>query len=150
MMFFFAAALATGTAWSTYANPRFGYSICYPADLKPQREPDNNDGRKFNDANGTELLVFAQYALNRSLAAWTAYEATAYTGKKGKITYRAGKANWLVSGTAGASSQFYMKSVKRGDTFVTFQLKYPASRAPQLRPVVERLSRCLVVSTPSF
>jgi hypothetical protein len=147
MMLFFAAALATGTTWPTYANARFEYSICYPAALKPQREADNSDGRKFVGANGAELVVFGQYALDESLPERAADEAIGYTGKRGKITYRAGKTNWLVvSGTDGASFQFYLKAVKVGNRFVTFQLKYPASQAALFRPIVEKLSHCLVVN----
>lgn len=151
MILLFAAALAAGTTWSTYANARFGYSICYPATLKPQRGADNGDGRKFVGANGAELLVFGQYALDKSLAAWAADEVTTYTGRRGQITYRAGRENWLVlSGNDGTSSQFYMKAVKSADRFVTFQLKYPASQAALFRPIIERLSRCLVVKKPPF
>lgn len=151
MTLIFATMLAGATAWPTYANARFGYSICYPSALEPQREADNADGRKFIDANGAELLVFGEYADDRSLAAWTADEVGFYTGKRGRITYRAGKANWVVlSGDNGTDFQFYVKSVKRDDRFVTIQLKYPASKAALYRPIVERLSRCFVVNKSAF
>ena len=151
MTLFFAAAFAGATTWPTYANARFGYSICYPTTLKPQREADNADGRKFVGADGAELLVFGQYAIDSTLAAWAADETSAYTGKRGQITYRAARANWLVlSGNDGASSQFYIKTVKRDDRFVAFQLKYPASQAELFRPIVKTLSRCLVVNKSPF
>jgi len=151
MMLLFAAMFAGATAWPTYANARFGYSICYPAAWKPEHEADNSDGSKFVGAHGAELLVFGQYAIDRSLAAWTVDEASAYIGKRGRITYRAGKATWLVlSGNDGARSLFYIKSVKRDDRFVTLQLKYHASQAALFRPIVETLSRCLVVDRPPF
>jgi hypothetical protein len=143
---------ASASAWSTYANVRFGYQICYPAlVLRSQREADNGDGRRFVGANGAELLVFGQYTLGSSLAAWASDEASVYTGKRGRITYRAGRANWLVlSGDDGGRFQFYTKTLKRDERFVTFQLKYPASQARLFRPIVERLSRCLVLNKPPF
>ncbi|MDF8332847.1 hypothetical protein [Novosphingobium cyanobacteriorum] len=151
MALIFTAMLAGATAWPTYANARFGYSTCYPAAFKPQQEADNADGRKFLDEKGAELLVFGQYAVDISLADWTANEAGTYTGNRGRITYRAGKVDWIVlSGDDGAKFQFYIKAVKRDDRFVTMQLKYPRAKVALYRPIVERLARCLVVDSPPF
>jgi hypothetical protein len=148
MMLLFAAVLATGS-WPTYSNVRYGYSVCYPvAMLRPQREADSGDGRKFVGADGTELLVFGQWnAEDRSLSDWAADEAQSYTGKRGRITYRAAHPNWVVlSGNDGKGFDFYTKTIKRADEFVTFQIRYPAARSRVYRPVVERLSRCLALT----
>ena len=99
-------ASAAGT-WPTYVNVRYGYQVCYPASaLRPQREADNGDGRKFLGAGGAELLVFGQFnATDSSLYHWAADEARIYTGKRGRITYRAARPNWVVlSGDDGVGS----------------------------------------------
>jgi hypothetical protein len=131
--------------WRTYANARYGYHVCYPASLlKPRREADNGDGRVFAGPNGAELRVFGQFdGQEDSFSDWAAKQAASYTGKRGRITYRAAGSNWAVlSGRDGGAFAFYMKVVRREDELVTFQLKYPVSEARRFRPVVERLSRC--------
>lgn len=141
----FAGATAAAP-WPTYVNARFGYQICYPAKvLRPQPEADNGDGRRFTGAGGAELLVFGQFNVNDSrLADWAAEGAQAYTGKRGRITYRAARRNWMVlSGDDGGRFVFYTKTLQREDEFVTFQLKYPRTQARLFRPIAERLSHCL-------
>ena len=150
MMFLLATVIAASTTWPTYSNVRYGYTICYPAGvLPPQPEADSGDGRKFVSADGAELLVFGQLNVNdRRLSDWAVDEAQGYTGKRGRITYRAGRPNWLVlSGNDGNRFEFYTKTIKRADEFVTFQLRYPAVRARFYRAIVERLSRCLTLTT---
>lgn len=137
---------SAATPWPTYVNARFGYQICFPAKvLKPQPEADNGDGRRFTGAGGAELLVFGQFNVNdSSLADWAADGAQTYTGKRGRITYRAARQNWMVlSGDDGGRFVFYIKTLQREDAFVTFQLKYPRTQARLFRPIAERLSRCL-------
>jgi hypothetical protein len=149
MMFLLAAVLAPGMTWPRYSNVRYGYNICYPvALLRPQREADNGDGRKFVGADGAELLVFGQWnGEDRSLSDWAADEAQSYTSKRGRITYRAARPNWVVlSGNDGKGFEFYTKTIKRADEFVTFQIRYPAAQSRVYRPVVERLSRCLTLT----
>ena len=140
---------SAATAWPTYVNVRYGYQICYPARLlKPQPEADNGDGRKFSGVGGAQLLVFGQFNVSdSSLGQWAADAARTYTGKRGRITYRAARPNWVVlSGTDGGHFAFYTKTLKRDDEFVTFQLKYSHDQARLYRPIVERLSRCMVLT----
>lgn len=149
-MFLIATAMAASTAWPTYSNVRYGYAICYPAGvLRPQPEADSGDGRRFVGADGAELLVFGQWNADRaSLPSWAMNEAQAYTGKRGHITYRAARPNWLVlSGTDGGRFEFYTKTIKRADEFVTFQLRYAAAQSQIYRPIVDRLSHCLTLTT---
>jgi len=67
----FALASLAPPTYKTYHNARFGYHIDYPADLRPQPEPDNGDGRRFVSADGqTVLTAYAGYnALDGGLAA---------------------------------------------------------------------------------
>ena len=145
-----AALLVPSTAnaadfWQSYINGRFAFSICYPGNLLlPQGEAENGDGATFRALDGAELRAFgANNALDKSLADEAAEQARTYTGRRGKITYRAGKGDWAVlSGNDGGSSLFYTKTFSRGDQFVAFQLKYPKAKAARYAPVVERIVSC--------
>ncbi len=41
---FGACAASAGEGWATYVNPRFGYSVEYPASFAETGEPDDGDG----------------------------------------------------------------------------------------------------------
>jgi len=96
------------------------------------------------------MLVFGQFnAENVSLSEWSSNEAALYVGTVGKITYRAGRADWTVlSGDDGKGHDFYIKVVRNRDAFVIFQIQYPAQKAGTFRPVVQRLAKCFAVAAP--
>jgi hypothetical protein len=147
-----AAAMPDGD-WETYANVRYGYSVCYPPNLlHAEREADNSDGRAFTSTDGARLLVFGSNNVSESsLTAEAEAQANNYLGSNGKVTYRADRPNWIViSGEDGAGAEFYTKTFVRGDQFVAFQLKYPKTAAARYKPVIERLNRCFVLVEPAF
>ena len=115
--------MAATANWPTYTNVRYGYAICYPsAVLRPQPEAANGDGRRFASRDGAELLVFGQWnPEDTELSDWATSEARIYTGDRGRVTYRIARGNWIVlSGTDGNGFEFYTKTFKRSDEFVTF------------------------------
>jgi hypothetical protein len=146
-------AAAAPMDWQTYVNVRYAYQLCYPAGLlKAQPEPDNSDGRAFAGRDGAQLLVFgSNNILESSLAVEASDQARGYTGKSGKISYRAWGRGWMVlSGDDGADTLFYTKTFERGDQFLAFQLKYPKAAAAKYKPVIARLNRCFVPLKPGF
>jgi hypothetical protein len=139
--------------WDSYSNPRYGYRICYPANvLKPLPEADNGDGRVFRSSDGAELRVFGtNNALETSLAEEAKSQASSYRGRRGRITYHRLTPRWdVTSGDDGGSFAFYNKIYRRADQFVEFQLKYPRAKAERYKLVIERLSRCFALLKPAF
>jgi hypothetical protein len=140
-----ASSASPAHRWSTYANTRFGYTLCYPADLlRPQPESDNGDGRVFRGGSGEQLRVWGQYnALDQSLVqAMQQHEARLAAGRA-RISYRARGANWYVlSGRAGAQV-FYARTRLSGDRFASFELTYRAADAAAWQKIVVRISGCL-------
>ncbi len=56
---------ATTTAWQTYENERFNYSVEYPQTFTRQEGPQNNDGRVFvNSATSTTIRVYGRHNVN--------------------------------------------------------------------------------------
>src|SRR3954463_13078505 len=90
-----APAPATDT-WQTYGNVRFGYRICYPANLlHAQPEAANGDGRVFLAADSAKLTVFGRNNAEESTLSETAAEhASDLTGSKGSVRYRVVRRNW--------------------------------------------------------
>lgn len=127
--------------WPSYANARFGFSICHPADLRPQGESDNSDGQRFVAADGAKLTVYgANNALEQSIE--TLYgELVKRFG--GRVTYRSLKADrFAVSGFDAGGRVFYAALRARGDQYASFELTYPRSAAAAYDKVAARLAGC--------
>lgn len=143
-----------GQRWSIYRNVRFGYQICYPpALLKAQGEAPNSDGQRFQSTDGAVLLVFgSNNVLERTLMQEALDQASSYTGKGGSITYRAARDNWVVlSGRGANGTSFYMKTVRRANQFLIFQLRYPRAAEQRYNEIAAKLESCFkVYSAPAF
>ena len=95
--------------WQTYTNERFGYQICYPADVfTPQGEPDNRDGQHFLAPDGADLSVFGSFS-PETLEEEISYELAVLPGKKGTISYRTIHKDWAVFSGDDGNNQSFMK-----------------------------------------
>lgn len=139
------AAAPSRHVWKAYVNVRYGYSVCFPADLMtPAPEAPNGDGRRFAAPGGATLLA---YGSNNVLAA-SVPEAARQAGERlGHVSYSVLKPGWfVVSGSKGATD-FYAKSLFRGDQVKSFELTYPHAAAATWKPVAAALNACFH-STP--
>lgn len=143
-------AVATGAAaqqrWTTYANPRFGTTIDYPADLFVQRDPppENGDGQAFRSRDGRARL-----------AVWGAYNVDGdspqgyvekYVAPDGGISYRQITARYFAVSGLRKGDIFYRRcnfSPARNDVIDCFEATYPESDKAAMDAVVARLSRSL-------
>jgi|SRR5271170_6587957 len=137
----FAAAARAGN-WLTYQNDRYGTTIDYPDQFKPEPPPDANDGRRFNSADGAKFAVYASYALDSTLA--DIQEFTLKNLAPGAVvTYKTKGDNWFViSGTAGANI-FYQRHLLShgGQMSETFSMTYPAAAKQSYDAVVARMAK---------
>lgn len=133
-------------AWSSYANARFQYTICYPEDLfAPQGEADNGDGRRFSTKDGAVLTVYgSNNALSQSMSDLLAETAARLAEKSGTVTYKALKPKWFVVSGESGDNIFYAKTIynKREDQFKSFELHYPKVAAPIYDSVIAHIAAC--------
>jgi uncharacterized protein len=141
------AAAPVAQSWKTYANVRYRYAICYPADLlKPGTESDNGDGLLFSGASGASLRVWGAYnAAGDSPAALAGDVAD----PPATITYRhLTGTSATVSGRKGGDIFYAKILLDEGGTAGTmrsFILTYPADQAATYEPVAVKLAACLHV-----
>ena len=139
-------AVAADHQWDVYTNARFGYEICYPADLlTAQPEADNGDGRKFTGTSGAELEVWGGYnVLEQDMDA--IIDDLAYEGAA--VTYRRAAKDWAVVSGRENGNVFYAKvllernAVDDVDTVRAFRLTYPAGEAKTYDAVAAQLAEC--------
>lgn len=138
------ASAAGGYAWKWYTNVRFGYAICYPAELLvSQGESPNGDGQKFMAKNGAQLIVFGgNNALNESLKGALAHAESRLAGMSGKITYKALRPTWFVVSGEDGQTLFYDRTLYSHNQFKSLELTYQRSVAAIYEPLISRLSRC--------
>ena len=138
------ASLAPPT-YHTYHNARFGYRIDYPADFRPQPEPENGDGRRFLSPDGQAVLtVFAGYAAaenglaeRRKVARedWQEQHATFTLDQPTRTGY-------VLSGHVKGRI-FYEKTVIKSLMLTTFVWEYPASRKAAMDAVIQHTTQTL-------
>ena len=139
-------AVASDHQWDVYENVRFGYSVCYPADLlTAQPEADNGDGRKFTGKSGAELTVWGSYnVLEQDMH--TLIGGLANAGAT--VTYRRATKDWAVVSAREKGNVFYAKlllernAVDGVGAVRVFRLTYSAGEAKTYDAVTSRLAKC--------
>jgi len=132
-------------AYKTYHNARFGFRIDYPADLRPQPEAENGDGRRFVSADGnTTLSAYAGYnALDGGLAAARQLSRQGWQEQRASISldqHTGGGTGYVLSGTVKGRI-FYQKTVLKSDMLTTFIWQYPAARKAAMDAVIQHTIR---------
>ena len=140
-------AMASDHQWDVYENVRFGYSICYPADLlTAQPETDNGDGRKFTGKSGAELAVWGSYNVLEQDTE-TLIGGLADAGAAA-VTYRRVAMDWAVVSARWKGNVFYTKlllernAAEGVDIVRVFRLIYPANEVKTYNAVAARLAQC--------
>jgi hypothetical protein len=139
------AGLAAPPAYKTYVNPRFGFRIDYPAELRQQPEPENGDGRRFVSADGqTTLSAYAGYnALDGGLPAYRRISRQGWQEQHAALSLdqlTGGGTGFVLSGRLQGQI-FYQKTVLKSDVLTTFTWQYPAARKAAMDAVIQRTIR---------
>ena len=138
-------APAKADQWLTYHNDRYGTTIDYPGQFKPEPPPDADDGRKFKDAQGAEFAVYASYnALDFDLAKYQDFILKNLDPGEA-VTYQAQGGNWfVVSGTKGDSIFYERHLLSHGGQMTeAFSITYPAAAKLSYDPMVARMAKSL-------
>jgi hypothetical protein len=141
-----ATAAVAQQRWTTYANPRFGATIDYPADLfvRPDPPPENGDGQAFHTRDGrARLAVWGAYNIDGDSPQHYVDE---YIERDGGITYRQITARYFVVSGVRKGDIFYQRCnfpVPPDDVIACFQATYPPADKAAMDAVVARLGRSL-------
>jgi hypothetical protein len=139
-----AALAAQAAAWTRYANSRFGFSIEYPAgSFKPERAPDNGDGRKYRAIRGkARFSVWAGYNALKQTPRQFIEETTA-TCKAGRASYAVAAKKWAVVSCERRGEVLYAKRLFTGQRMTSFQMTYPAAERDRWDGALARMAESL-------
>jgi hypothetical protein len=125
-----------------YVNARFGFSVDYPADLVPQPESDNGDGRRFLTPNYPFVaLAWGAYNAENETLAQLAKEAE--SDCSAPPVYQRIAATFFAMSCRSANQVIYEKMLLKGGTETALRIEYPAVANARWAPVVARMSASL-------
>lgn len=130
--------------WMTYANDRFGVSICYPADLvQAEPPPDNDDGRSFLAKDGAKIATWGSYnALASTLAESAREDAKRLAGSAGEITYKVVRKDFYAVSGRNGGTVFYNRTALSHGTYSSVEITYPAADGKIWSGITAHVSKC--------
>ena len=140
----FSLALARAASEPTFTHfcgGRFGVCVDYPANLKMEAPPYNDDGRGFSDGKGFELSVSG---INNILDDTVESSMKGYAESKDifdKITYRARGKNWFVLSGYKGGDVVYVKVYVGKAANNELHMTYPAQKKNVYDPIAAKISR---------
>lgn len=140
---FLPLAASAQTEWKEYVNPRFGFKLSIPAQLKSKREPTNGDGREFfSPDNEFQIAAWGHFLIDDDSLEKEWKDALAEFGSA--ITYKKKAKTWcVVSGVKDGVEFYWQVHVKDGNA-ATFRITYPHAKAKQYDPWVEKIAKSFV------
>ncbi len=131
----------TANNWQTYANPRFGTSIEYPASLfDALPPPENGDGRTFKSRDGqARFLIFgSNNALEQSAKALLGEQLLTVPFET--IIEKSVGENGFTLRASGGDKIYVRKSILDSDGVIhAFEMDYPRAQAAIFDPVAMRM-----------
>jgi hypothetical protein len=145
ILFALGGTAAAQSRWATYANPRFGTSADYPADLFTERDPppENGDGVRMHTGDGRATLAIYGFYNSENDTPESYFETIV---DKAGVTYkRFTKTYYVISGTRGADIFYRRCNFRKGDmaTVDCFELTYPARDKAAWDTIVARIGQSL-------
>jgi hypothetical protein len=138
-IFLIAVNISAQTNFSTYVNPRFGFSISYPSYLIQSRLPDNGAGISFKSPDGCLSISAQGHFLNGlSLSTMWNHDLTAYGNS---ITYKVKRNDWFVVSGVANGFEYYRKTFVKGGNWCSFVITYPHGQNERYDPVVEQIAK---------
>lgn len=138
------SAVFAQVEYETYENWRFEFSIDYPANLTPQPEPANSDGRAFKNMDAEMRAYGSFYILRGTLRR---EYAALLRERRGAVTYKTVGANFFVISGRRNGKIFYRKTVRDKDgVFITFEIEYKESKRAFYDRATERIVRSLKIN----
>ncbi|MET0269227.1 MAG: hypothetical protein ABW173_02255 [Sphingomonas sp.] len=133
--------------WTTWRSERFGFSICYPAEIfSKRRESKTGHGVSVESLESAQLIAAAVDYGGGTLAEPLRMERERLT----HVSLIGRGENWFVVSGWRVDQVLYTKAIKVGDRLYAVRLRYPRSTAARYDPIVERVARCLKVPEDAY
>jgi hypothetical protein len=121
-----------------YCNDRFGFCLSYSASFQMDRAPENDDGRRFDNANG---LVVTASGINNVSHDTIKSEMRAASDSFDRITYRAKGKNWFVLSGQKDDKIIYLKTFVGRGSVNHLVIEYPGPLKAVYRRAVGNIAR---------
>lgn len=131
--------------WSSYSNPRFGYSAAVPPGFTLSQEADNGDGATFRSDDGrSELSIFGTLPEAGEFAGEARKRLDADRAAGWTITYDKVTNGWASYSGARSADILYVRGIALCDgNAAYFHLRYPRDRLKTFDSIIGRLVKSL-------
>lgn len=133
-------AFAKADEWAVWQSKPFPFSICYPADVFPERRvSDTGHAIALETRDSAQLIAGSIDYTRETLAEPLRIEQERLT----HVALVARGENWFVVSGTRVDQILYTKAVRVGDRLIAMRFRYPESLAAKYAPIVERVAECL-------
>ncbi len=141
--------------YTTYTNPRFLYSICYPQNIfTSQTPPANGDGltfksNVFNDVSSAGFTVYGVSANNETLQGKLTQDIGYFQSRGISIVNQSLYQNYFTISGETPTEIVYEKTLMQSDAYTpqyynfnTFQIEYSKQSATTYASIVSTMAQC--------
>jgi hypothetical protein len=130
-------------SWQVHSNPRYGFSLSYPASLFTLNQTSEaGDGHVFNAPSQNARLLVGVIANQDGYTPSSYFDYVASTSYAGsQITYRRIGRSWFAISGEKDGTVFYEKVQFSCNSALisSFAVVYPAANSSVINPVIERM-----------
>ncbi len=131
--------------WTSYSNPRFGYSAAVPPGFTLGQEADNGDGATFRSDDGrSELSIYGTMLENGEFAGEARKRIDGDRAAGWTITYDKVTNGWASYSGARSTDILYVRGIALcAGNAAYFHLRYPRDTLKTFNSVIGRLVKSL-------
>jgi hypothetical protein len=127
------------SGYKTYINGRFGFSISYPQDFKPNKPPANGDGLKCTSQDGQATLT--AYGSNNAKFSLQELYNMDIKNIKGELGYKEMGDSWYVITWKENGIIYYKKTFLGAESNNSFTFSFPEDQRTQYNDIVTSLEK---------
>lgn len=140
-------AVANADQWAVWQSEPFPFSICYPADIFPERRvSDTGHAIALESRDSAQLIAGSIDYTRETLAEPLRIEQERLT----HVALIARGENWFVVSGTRIDQALYTKAIRVGDRLIAMRFRYPESLSAKYAPIVERVAECLKVPEDAY
>jgi len=126
--------------YNSYKNPRFEFTVKYPANIEKRKDPANSDGCEFVYEDGFNIKVYGSNEPSvMNLKLDEIYKSELKNHKD--VTYKTKKDNWYVISGYDGNMIFYEKTFVGKESKNTLYIEYPSNLRDKYYDVISVISK---------
>ena len=125
--------------YNKYENPRYGFSIEYPAFLTEMKESQNGDGAILQNKENTVVVILS--AVNNTLHKTTKEMFEGYLNNTRGVVYKKRIGNYFMIAAENGNSSYFIYEVVGEGSINTFIVGYPKEDSKEFDKIIKEMKK---------